>query len=152
VGDATQAEPNLPEQRRQLVPAVGAVVVDAQGRVLLVRRAHPPSAGAWSLPGGRLEAGETLEAAVGREVLEETAIPARVVCSLGVVNVEREGFAYSIHEYLLVPACSDCPEPRASDDVSDARWATPADLAQLGLERDTLTIIERGLAAAGHRL
>lgn len=84
------------------VIVVGAVVFDPADRVVLVRRAKPPRAGAWTLPGGHVEAGETLEAAVVREVREETGVEARVVCALGVVEVAAEGFSYAIHEHLLV--------------------------------------------------
>jgi mutator protein MutT len=61
-----------------LVPCVGAVVHDEAGRLLLVRRGHPPNAGTWSLPGGRVEPGETLEQAVVREVREETGVAIEV--------------------------------------------------------------------------
>jgi acetyl-CoA carboxylase carboxyl transferase subunit beta len=130
---------------------VGAVVFDRRGRVLLVRRARPPSVGAWSLPGGRLESGETLEAAVVRELREETAVAASVVCSLGVVAVEREGFAYSIHEFLMKPTATAPSEPRAGDDVSEARWAEHAELGALGVAPDVIVVIQRGLAEARGR-
>jgi len=60
------------------IVGVGAVVLDGDGRVLLARRAHEPSKGEWSLPGGGVELGETLEAAVAREVLEETGLAVHV--------------------------------------------------------------------------
>ncbi|HEX8791087.1 MAG TPA: NUDIX domain-containing protein [Polyangiaceae bacterium] len=136
-----QAEPEL---------AVGAVVVDAQGRVLLVRRGRPPSVGSWSLPGGHVEPGETLEAAIAREVLEETAVRARVVCALGVVPVAREGYAYEIHEHLLVPL-ELAPDPRGGDDAADARWVHPADAAAMGLRPDAQAVVASGLAEARRR-
>ena len=93
----------MPQDAPAAVVAVGAVVVDREGRVLLVRRGRPPGLGSWTLAGGRLETGESLEEAVIREVEEETALRARVVCALGVVRIAREGFTYEIHEYLLEP-------------------------------------------------
>jgi ADP-ribose pyrophosphatase YjhB (NUDIX family) len=60
------------EPRR--VPCVGALVYDDAGRILLVRRANPPAQGLWSVPGGRVEAGEDGPRAVVREVAEETGL------------------------------------------------------------------------------
>jgi ADP-ribose pyrophosphatase YjhB (NUDIX family) len=129
---------------------VGAVVVDRAGRVLLVRRGRPPSVGSWTLPGGRIEPGETPEAAVLREVLEETGVAARVVCSLGVVAVAREGFSYAIHEHLLVPVASHAT-PVAGDDAAEARWVAPDDLAALGVRTDAVGVIDAGLTEASAR-
>jgi ADP-ribose pyrophosphatase YjhB (NUDIX family) len=137
---APQAEP---------VRAVGAVVVDAAGRVLLVRRGRPPSLGTWTLPGGRIEPGESAEAAVLREVREETAVDARVVCGLGVVHLAREGFAYAIEELLLVPV--GAPRVRAGDDAADARWVARDELPALGVLADAVAVIDRGLAEARSR-
>jgi 8-oxo-dGTP diphosphatase len=131
---APQAEP---------VVAVGAVVVDPAGRVLLVRRAKPPMTGVWTLPGGRLEAGETLEAAVVREVREETGIPCRVVCALGVVPIAGEGFSYLIHEHLLVSLGGT--QPRAGDDAADARWVAREELAQFRVRPEVLAVVDRAL-------
>ena len=129
---------------------VGAVVLDRRGRVLLVRRGRPPSAGSWSLPGGHVEAGESLDAAIAREVLEETAVRARVVCALCVVPVEREGYAYSIHEHLLVPL-DPAAEPHAGDDAADARWVDPGQAAAMGLRPDARAVVTSGLAEARRR-
>ncbi|MDP9002685.1 MAG: NUDIX domain-containing protein [Myxococcota bacterium] len=132
------------------VPSVGAVVVDRAGRVLLVRRAHPPMAGAWTLPGGRVESGESLDRAAVREVFEETSIIARVVCSLGAVGIAREGFEYTIHEHLLVPL-DPATTPVAGDDAADARWAARGDALALGIHPDALAVIQRGIAEALRR-
>jgi ADP-ribose pyrophosphatase YjhB (NUDIX family) len=136
-----QAEPEV---------VVGAVVLDGGGRVLLVRRGRPPSAGSWSLPGGHVEAGEALEAAIVREVLEETAVRARVVCALCVVPVAREGYAYSIHEHLLVPL-DPTAEPRAGDDAADARWVDPGEAVAMGLRSDAHAVVAGAVAEARRR-
>jgi ADP-ribose pyrophosphatase YjhB (NUDIX family) len=135
------------------VEAVGGVVLDREGRLLLVRRGRPPSVGAWTLPGGRVEPGEALEAAVVREVREETGVDAVVVCPLGVVDVAREGFAYAIHEHLLVvaPGRGPSPPPRAADDAADARWVARDELPALGVLADAVAVVDQGLAEARAR-
>jgi 8-oxo-dGTP pyrophosphatase MutT (NUDIX family) len=101
------------------------------------------------LPGGHIEAGETFEAAVVREVHEETGITARVVCGLGAVPVTREGFTYAIHEHLLVPL--DAAEPVARDDAEDARWVARDALVAMGVRPDALAVIDLGVTEARAR-
>jgi ADP-ribose pyrophosphatase YjhB (NUDIX family) len=86
-----------------------------------------------------------------REVLEETALRARVVCALGVVPLAREGFAYSIHEHLLVPIEDVTPTPRAGDDAIDARWVDRADVRKFAVAESAIAVIDRGLVAARAR-
>jgi ADP-ribose pyrophosphatase YjhB (NUDIX family) len=126
--------------------AVGAVVLDAAGRVLLIRRARPPGVGSWTLPGGRVERGESCEEAVLRELREETSLEARVQCPLGTVSIEREGFRYVIHEHLVVPL-GDGPL-RPGDDAAEARWVARHELEALGVLPDAVAVIDRGMAAA----
>jgi 8-oxo-dGTP diphosphatase len=134
----------------QAEPVVGAVVIDRAERVLLVRRVRPPGAGSWTLPGGHIEPGETLEAAVMREVREETGVDARVVCALGVVAVEREGFSYAIHEHLLVPI-DGAARPQAADDAAEARWVARGELASLHVRPEVVDVIDKGLLEARSR-
>ncbi len=115
----------------QPVLAVGAVVLH-EGRLLLVRRMQPPAVGAWSVPGGRVEPGETLTAAVAREVLEETGLLVAVDELVG--WVERTGDAY--HFVILdffAHVLGDDLEPVAGDDAGEARWVEAADLDELPL-------------------
>jgi 8-oxo-dGTP diphosphatase len=123
--------------------AVGAVVLDEDGRVLLVRRGRAPSLGSWTLPGGRVETGESLEDAVVREVREETALATHVICGLGVVRVAREGFAYEIHEYLVAPVGGGVPS--AGDDAAEVRWAARGDLDGLGVRTDVCAFVDQAL-------
>jgi 8-oxo-dGTP diphosphatase len=132
------------------VVAVGAVVVDRSLRVLLVRRARPPSAGTWTLPGGRVEPGESLEGAIVREIREETALDTRVVCSLGIVHIAREGFAYAIHEHLLSPVDDQAPL-LAGDDAAEARWVPRTDFARLFVQPEVVELVDRGLGEARAR-
>lgn len=82
---------------------VGAVIVD-HGAVLLLKRKKSPEAGHWSIPGGRVEFGETVEAAIVREIKEELGCDAKVVSSLGVTNhiVEDEGVHWVSPRFLVV--------------------------------------------------
>jgi 8-oxo-dGTP diphosphatase len=119
------------------VDCVGGIVVHdgSDGRrLLLVLRGREPSRGTWSVPGGRVEPGETDEAATAREVLEETGL--RVWVGRLVGTVERDapaGGVYVIRDYLCraVPG-ADLDAVRGGDDADDARWFTPREVAGLG--------------------
>ncbi len=98
---------------------VGAIAVD-EGRLLLVRRGPGPAAGAWSVPGGRVEAGETLAEAVLRELAEETGLEG--VCDELVGWVERMG---PDHHYVILDfavTVLEPREPRPGDDAVEAEW------------------------------
>ena len=112
------------------IPAVGAVVMDEAGRLLVILRAKEPAKGCWSLPGGRVEEGETHEAAVVREVVEETGLAVRIVREVGTVRREAPGGGtYVIRDFLAEPAGSTLPS--AGDDADDARWVTVEELHAL---------------------
>ena len=107
--------------------AVGAVVLDTAGRVLLVRRGRPPGAGTWTLPGGKVRFGETLAQALVRELREETALLVRPLAFVQIVEIIREGFHYVVHDYLCDPL-SDAAHATAGDDASELAWVDPAEI------------------------
>jgi 8-oxo-dGTP diphosphatase len=126
----------------QRVPCVGAIITDRAGRLLLIRRRNEPGAGLWSLPGGRVEPGETDQQAVVREVREETSLV--VTCGALAGAVERPGLAgrvLDIRDYL---ASVTGGEVAAGDDAADARWVTPPETAAL----DAAGQLTDGLVAA----
>lgn len=98
--------------------AVGAIVVE-DGRLLMVQRAREPGAGLWSLPGGRVEHGEHLAAALRREVAEETGLDVEVRDLVGILEVVGDPH-YVILDYFAEVVGNDSLTP--ADDVSDARW------------------------------
>ncbi len=111
------------------VPCVGAVVHDDDHRLLVVRRANPPAVGRWSVPGGRVEADETDQEAIRREVLEETGLVVAVGIRVGTVAIPGpNGVVYDIRDYACAPVGG---ELAAGDDASDARWVSRAELVQL---------------------
>jgi 8-oxo-dGTP diphosphatase len=112
------------------VPCVGAVVRDDTGRLLLVRRGTEPGRGLWSVPGGRVEPGESAAEAVVREVEEETGL--QVVVGRLVGTVERDGpggVVYVIEDFEA--HVEESPAPRAGDDADEARWCTADEVTRL---------------------
>ena len=112
------------------MPCVGAVVHDDHGRLLLVQRGRAPSRGLWSVPGGRVEPGETEEAALVREVAEETGLQVRAGALLGRVRIPGDGVLFTVADYacsLVAPGQT----PVAGDDAADVAWVDAAALAVL---------------------
>ena len=123
--DGTGTDENGPRR----VPCVGAIIRDEAARLLLIRRRNEPGAGLWSLPGGRVEAGETDQRAVVREVAEETGLA--VTCGRLVGAVERPagpGSVFEIRDYAVLVTGGTLA---AGDDAADARWVTAAEAAAL---------------------
>ena len=111
--------------------AVGVVARDADGRLLLVLRGQAPHRGRWSLPGGRLEAGETMAQAAARELREETGLDARIGEVAGVV--ERIG---ADHHYVIVDLWAELAgdrAPAAASDAADARLVAISELPGMDL-------------------
>jgi 8-oxo-dGTP diphosphatase len=129
----------------QPLAGVGAVIFRGE-EVLLVRRGQEPARDSWSLPGGLVELGETLEEAISRELAEETGL--RVVI-LGVAAVlerifrdEAGGIPY---HYVLVDFLCDWAggEPVPGSDITAAQFVAPGDLAKFDLPAFTADVIRR---------
>ncbi len=128
--------------------AVGAVVVD-RGRVLLVRRGQEPLKGHWSLPGGALELGESLNEGLVREVREETGLIVEPVELVELLDrIHREGervrYHYVIADYLCRVVAG---ELHAASDADAVRWAERAEWnshSALKLDPITVRVIEAG--------
>jgi 8-oxo-dGTP diphosphatase len=114
----------------QGVPCVGAVITDAEGRLLLIQRGHEPGRGLWSIPGGRVEAAETDAQALVREVREETGLAVTAGRLLGTVaRPGRPGQrGFDIRDYTAEVTGGVLA---AGDDADDARWVGPARLAEM---------------------
>lgn len=107
---------------------VGAIAVDAD-RLLMVRRGRGPAAGDWSIPGGRVESGETLAEAVVRELEEETGIEGVCGPLIGwVENIDEQ------HHFVILDFEVDVlegTEPVAGDDAVEARWVPLGEISEL---------------------
>jgi 8-oxo-dGTP diphosphatase len=129
---------------------VGAAVVDVsegEPRVLVVRRARPPLLGAWSLPGGRLEAGESLADAVAREVFEESGLIVRVGPLVEVVELIEPPYHYVILDYACERTGGDL---RPGDDASEAILVRPSALAGLRVSEAVERVALRALSLFSH--
>ncbi len=113
------------------IPCVGAIIQDAAGRLLLIRRGHDPEAGSWSLPGGRVEPGESDAQALVREMREETGLIVRPGPLVGAVD--RPGPGGSVLEIRDYAATVTGGTLAAGDDAADARWVAARDVARLAL-------------------
>jgi len=132
------------------IVGVGAVIV-GEGKVLLVKRKYEPLKGQWSLPGGMVEIGETLEAALAREMLEETGLRVDVGPVIEVFDrimrdeERRVRYHFVLIDYLCWPAGGSL---QAGSDVEEAIWADPAMLGDYALTEKAISVIERGLMLA----
>ena len=130
---------------------VGAVIID-DGRVLLVKRGHPPLTGEWSIPGGVLELGETLREAAIREAREETCLTVKTAELLGVYDrVLRDDAGRTIYHFVLVDflCCRVTGEAEAADDADEIGWFTLAEATELNLADDTAEVIRKAFEKAG---
>ena len=131
--------------------AVSAAIY-REGRILLVRRARAPGRDLFSLPGGVVEAGETLAEAVAREVLEETGLtvePVRLAGHREAIVRDADG-RVERHFVILAFACRwRAGEAAPSDEVAEARWVAPEELGSLPTTDGLAGIVARALERRG---
>lgn len=125
---------------------VGAIIIQ-DDRVVLVKRAHPPIQGQWSIPGGVLEVGELVREAAIREAREETGLSVEPADLLGVYDrilrnqEQRVQYHYVLVDFLCRPVGG---ELQAASDAAEVRWFTREELPALKLAEDTQEVIEKG--------
>lgn len=130
------------------VVGVGAVILH-DDRVVLIRRKYEPLAGQWSLPGGTLELGESLEAGVAREISEETGLDVEVGPVVEVFDRilldagGRVQYHFVLVDYLCRPIGGQL---QAGSDVDDAVWVAPSEIGSYHITAKATSVIERALS------
>jgi 8-oxo-dGTP diphosphatase len=131
------------------IVGIGAIVFDPAGRVLLVERGKPPSAGLWSVPGGKLEPGETIAQAIAREVREETGLIVEVGELACVVERTGDGYHYVIVDHVARVIGGTLA---AGDDANAAKFVTLDELAALPHTEGLVELVaasDRGIQRRG---
>ena len=137
-------------------PYVGvSVAVFRAGRVLLARRTKPPFTGAFSLPGGLVEIGETLEAAALRELREEVHIDARIVAfNRHVESIDRDSAGKIRHHYVIASFAGEwiAGEAKPGPEAGEAVWVEPARLSGLDCTPHIVAVVEAAQRALNARV
>jgi len=136
---------------------VGGVVIDS-GRVLLIRRGAPPAQGEWSIPGGLLEVGETIEQGIFRELLEETGLDVRVVGLIEVLerifpappredgappDPKRPQYHFVILDYLCEIRGGQLA---AGSDAAEFAWARQEELVKFNVTAAVNRVVRKAFA------
>jgi 8-oxo-dGTP diphosphatase len=141
----TEARPGLARTYPQR-PYLGvSIAVFRAGRVLLARRTKPPFAGAFSLPGGLVEVGETLEAAALRELHEEVRVDARIVAfNHHVESIDRDNAGKIRHHYVIASFVGEWigGEAKPGPEAGEAVWVEPARIAGLDCTPQLIGMVE----------
>jgi mutator protein MutT len=139
----------MPDNRRypqRPVLGIGALIFD-RGKILLVERGKEPLKGYWSLPGGVLETGETLEQGIIREVREETGLEVEPLQMLEIFErIIRDSHGAPEYHYVLIDYICRITggSLRAADDASRVAWVPRRLLSTYQITTGTLPVIERG--------
>jgi ADP-ribose pyrophosphatase YjhB (NUDIX family) len=131
--------------------AASAVIVRT-GRLLVVRRARPPAHGLFTLPGGGVEVGETLHAAVAREVREETGLTVAPLALAGHREVIARDAAGAVLRHFVILAFAArwiAGEPQLNEELAEARWIAPDELATLNTTEGLAEIVAAAMQLAG---
>ena len=149
---STQSDPRTYPDRPYL--AVSAAII-RDGRVLVTQRARGPALAIWTMPGGVVEAGETLIDALKREIFEETQLTIEPVALAGHREVVVRDTAGKVSRHFVILCFASrwiAGEPQLNEELSDARWLHPAELSTLktteGLDEIVAAAFER-IEAAG---
>jgi ADP-ribose pyrophosphatase YjhB (NUDIX family) len=132
------------------IVGVGAVIWNAADDIVLIRRGQPPRMGEWSIPGGKLEWGESIREALAREVREETGLTVEIVGLIDVVDsVTRNEADVVLRHYVLIDFTARAigGTLSAASDAADARWVPYAALDEYALWQETRRIIEASARA-----
>ena len=133
--------------------AVSAAII-RDGKVLVVRRARKPALGIYTLPGGVVEAGETLTHALTREVREETALAIEPVALAGHREVIVKDADGRIERHFVIMCFASrwvSGEPVLNEELDDARWIDPAELANLRTTEGIAEIVATAVKRLGGR-
>jgi 8-oxo-dGTP diphosphatase len=130
--------PNPQKPAARPVLAASAAVFRPDGRVILATRTSPPASDVWSLPGGKVEAGETLEQAALRELGEEVGVEARIIgFNRHVEIIHHDGEGRVSHHFVVCSFVADwvAGEPRTGPEAGAVMWADPERLGGLATTR-----------------
>ena len=124
---------------------VGAVVFN-NDTILLVRRGHPPCENEWAIPGGKVRAGETLQHAAEREILEETGVTIRAGNPIYTFElIEHDQNGQLLWHYVITDLQADylAGTPLGNDDAREAKWVTREELESLHVNQTTLQLLKQ---------
>ena len=138
----------MDRKRGRPTVAVGCFVFNEATELLMIQRGKEPGLGLWTIPGGRVEFGESLTAACQREVKEETGIDVEIGEMVTVFEPVFGDYHYVIIDYLGTPVAGTSLIPESGDDASDARWVAVDQLSELPLTSNLLPVVNQALEVA----